>query len=202
MPDEKTTIDARGYPCPQPVVMSLEAYNKAKPGAELTTLVDTPVQAENVRRAIEKVGGTGIVTEVDDHYEINITKNSPCECATIETAIMKPGKPHVIYISSDKMGTGPDELGGILIKAFINTIRDIKPLPSHIIFVNTGVLITSAEGPIIDSLKELESMDVTILNCGTCLNFFARSDELQVGIISNMFDILDALTNASRVVAP
>lgn len=200
--DEKITIDARGFLCPQPVVMSREAYDNAVDGARLRTIVDTPVQAENVRRAIEKVGGTAVVTEADDHFVIDIAKSAPRECAITEPAAKELGKPHVVYIASDKMGEGPDDLGGILIKAFINTIRDIKPLPSHIIFLNSGVLITSTEGPLIDSLKELESMGVTILSCGTCLNFFERAEQLKVGIISNMFDILDTLTNASGVVAP
>lgn len=200
--DEKITIDARGFLCPQPVVMSREAYDNADDGNQLRTLVDTPVQAENVRRAIEKVGGTAIITEADDHLVIDITKSTSRECAITEPASKNPGEPHVIYIASDKMGEGPDDLGGILIKAFINTIRDIKPLPSHVVFVNSGVLITSTEGPLIDSLNELESMGITILSCGTCLNFFERAEQLKVGIISNMFDILDTLTNASGVVAP
>lgn len=201
--DEKITIvDARGYPCPQPVLMAMQEYGKAPDGAALRTLVDTPVQAENVKRAIGKSGGTAEIKEEDDHYVVEIVKVTVEKCEEGISARDETGNPHVIYISSDRMGTGPDELGGILIKAFINTIKDVEPMPSHMVFVNSGVLITSTDSPIIDTLKELENMGVSIISCGTCLNYLERTEQLKVGIISNMFDILDTLTNASRVIAP
>jgi hypothetical protein len=40
------------------------------------------------------------------------------------------------------------------------------------------------------------------LTCGTCLDFFQIKDRLAVGSISNMYEIVETLSGADRVVAP
>ena len=54
----------------------------------------------------------------------------------------------------------------------------------------------------IDSLKELESRGVRILVCGTCLDYYGKKEQLRVGAISNMYDILETLTTAGHVIVP
>ena len=100
------------------------------------------------------------------------------------------------------MGTGPDELGSILIKAFVNTIKETKPLPKKIIFYNSGILLTAEGSPLIASLNELEKSGVAILVCGTCVNYFNKQNLIRAGIISNMYTILEALTEADKVIKP
>jgi len=50
-----TTIDARGFSCPQPVLMTLDGIKKANKG-ELVILVDTDTSKENVSRAATSQG--------------------------------------------------------------------------------------------------------------------------------------------------
>ncbi|MFH1122986.1 MAG: sulfurtransferase TusA family protein [Pseudomonadota bacterium] len=50
-----TTVDARGFSCPQPVLMTLEAVKKAGSG-EIAVLVDTDTSRENVSRAAMSQG--------------------------------------------------------------------------------------------------------------------------------------------------
>ena len=45
-----TTIDARGFSCPQPVLMTLDEIKKVDQG-EIVILVDTDTSKENVSRA-------------------------------------------------------------------------------------------------------------------------------------------------------
>ena len=40
------------------------------------------------------------------------------------------------------------------------------------------------------------------MTCGTCLDYYGLKEKLQVGIISNMYDIVEALMNASSVIKP
>ena len=100
------------------------------------------------------------------------------------------------------MGKGDEDLGKVLIKGFINTISEMKTLPKSVIFVNGGVKITTENSPEVESLKRLEKSGVKILSCGTCLNFFEISDNLKVGIASNMYDIMKILTESSNIVTP
>ncbi len=48
-------VDARGYSCPQPVLM-LRSQMKAQAGGEITILVDTDVSKENVIRSATSEG--------------------------------------------------------------------------------------------------------------------------------------------------
>jgi len=49
-----TTVDARGFSCPQPVIMAQRAIAEGKFPVEV--LVDTVTSRENVRRMAEKQG--------------------------------------------------------------------------------------------------------------------------------------------------
>jgi selenium metabolism protein YedF len=100
------------------------------------------------------------------------------------------------------MGSGSDELGSILMKAFVNTIKEVKPLPSKIIFYNSGILLAIEGSPLVPSLRELEAAGVEVLVCGTCANYHNKKDLVRTGTISNMYTILEALTSADRIIKP
>jgi selenium metabolism protein YedF len=201
MPDDNTiTVDCRGMSCPKPVLETKKAFENLPPGGAIRTLVGNPSAAENVRRAMEKSGGNAVI-KADESGNLSVEITKPAGCGLLEEAA-ETVQPHVVFIASNVMGRGNDELGAILLKAFIGTIKNVAPLPSHIIFVNSGVLITSEDSRLIDTLKELEELGVNILSCGTCLNFYNRMNDLKVGVVSNMYDILNTLTQASKVVAP
>jgi len=107
-----------------------------------------------------------------------------------------------IYIASDTMGFGDNELGRILIRSFIKVVKDMDPRPSCLIFVNRGVFLTTEGSDLIDDIKAIEASGAKVLSCGTCLDFFNRKDKVKVGIVSNMHDITDALMNSTKVIRP
>jgi sulfur relay (sulfurtransferase) complex TusBCD TusD component (DsrE family) len=41
---------------------------------------------------------------------------------------------------------------------------------------------------------------VDIIVCGTCLDYFGKMDELAVGRITNMHDILESMLKADKVI--
>ena len=100
------------------------------------------------------------------------------------------------------MGAGPAELGQILVQGCINTIKEVAPAPTALVFYNSGVKLTVDTSPVLQSLRELESSGVKILVCGTCANYFQIKDQVGVGIISNMYAILEALSQAGHVIYP
>ena len=57
---------------------------------------------------------------------------------------------------------------------------------------------------VLESLKskKLESEVVEIVNCGTCLDFFKLKDDLKVGSITNMYDIVERMEKAEKVIKP
>ena len=108
----------------------------------------------------------------------------------------------VVYINSDRMGNGDDELGMKLINIFIATLADFVPDVSHITLVNSGVRLVCKESPALENMKMLENAGVEILSCGTCLDHFDLQEALEVGSRSNMFTILEAISKAEKVLTP
>ena len=65
-------VDARGFSCPQPVIMARQAVEEGEFPIEV--LVETVTSRENVRRAIEKMGCTVEVEELGDEFRLTLTK--------------------------------------------------------------------------------------------------------------------------------
>jgi tRNA 2-thiouridine synthesizing protein A len=65
-------VDARGFSCPQPVIMTRKALEKGKFPIEV--LVETVTSRENVRRVAEKAGCQVQVEEMGDEFKLTITK--------------------------------------------------------------------------------------------------------------------------------
>lgn len=108
----------------------------------------------------------------------------------------------VLVISSDTMGNGDDTLGRMLLKGFLYAMVEQRRLPETIVFYNSGVFLTTEGSGALDDLRELERRGVKILSCGTCLNHFGLFDRLQVGAVTNMYEIALHLTEARKVIRP
>jgi tRNA 2-thiouridine synthesizing protein A len=66
------SIDARGFSCPQPVIMTKKAIEAGKFPIEV--LVDTVTSRENVRRMSEKTGCKVQIQEIGDEFKLILTK--------------------------------------------------------------------------------------------------------------------------------
>ena len=99
------------------------------------------------------------------------------------------------------MGHGNDELGAVLMKAFIHTAKELEVGPDVMVFYNTGVKLAAEGSDVLDDLKELEKKGVRILVCGTCVNYFNLTGKV-AGVVSNMYDIAGTLSQSGRTVRP
>jgi selenium metabolism protein YedF len=191
-------VDVRGQACPVPVLRTRKAIETLEEG-EIRVLLDSPVAAENVTRTAEELGcrvertdNGGIVLSVRRER----AAGAPAQPAAAETPVL------VGYINRDRMGEGDETLGAILMKAFLQTIREMTHKPRKLVFVNAGVFLTTEGSEHIDTLRELGNLGVDIISCGTCLDFYNRLDKLRVGRSSNMYEIVEVLAGADRVVQP
>ncbi|MCK8827839.1 sulfurtransferase-like selenium metabolism protein YedF [Natroniella acetigena] len=185
-------IDAREMDCPQPVI---ETKNALQKNSDLTVLVDNQVAADNIAKLAKKLGCK--VSRVEDGSDYKLILKKVLE-ENKEESTSEVEK--VYFIKSDKLGTGSEELGEVLIKGFVNTLLEVEPLPAKIIFINSGVKLATLNYEIKRNLHKLEEEGVDILSCGTCLEYYELKDKLEVGRISNMYDIVDILNHADVVV--
>jgi selenium metabolism protein YedF len=200
------TVDCRGMTCPKPLILTKKALNDLASGQSIEILIDNETSKQNVERFLKDNGiEVSVLRDGGGHFALKATKKRKDDLAGDEQAYCSPSetkRPHVICFTSDIMGSGPAELGAILMKAFVNTIKEVKPLPSHCVFYNTGVNLVVEGSTMIEPFRLLSERGVRLLACGTCLDYFKVKDKLRVGTVSNMFTILETLSSAGHVIKP
>ena len=194
-------VDARGLPCPRPVINTKKALEEIKEG-KITVLVDSNESCQNVQRFAQSQGCQVEVREKDGIFSLDITKGRPADIETItdSSEIESRKSSDVVLITSDVLGTGDRRLGEILMKAFLNTLWDAELKPAKILFLNDGVRLTTEGSEVLETLHLLEKEGVQIFSCGTCLEYYQLKEELQVGLVTNMYDTVDALLSAVKVI--
>jgi len=193
------TLDCRGMSCPQPVLETKKALAAAG-GEEVQVLVDNPGSKENVRRFAESQGYGVHMTEEKGVFALRLQKAGGAKGEPIpeEKKISEEMK-MVVFIESDTMGRGSEELGRILMRSFFHTLGEAEFRPAKVIMVNGGVKLACEGSEVLEDLRQLSGQGAEILSCGTCLDFFGLKPKLQVGRISNMYEILSSLAQAGKV---
>jgi selenium metabolism protein YedF len=186
-------LDVRGLNCPIPVVKTKKALESMEEG-ELSVLTERPDGCENVKRFAESQGCSVAVEEKGGLFYIHILKEK-----AERTALPKQSG-DVVFITTDVLGTGERQLGEILMKAFLNTLWDASPKPAKIMFLNAAVRLTTEGSEVLDSLKLLQEAGVQIFSCGTCLEYYGLTDKLKIGQATNMYDTVDSLLSAGKVI--
>jgi selenium metabolism protein YedF len=186
------TIDARDLPCPEPVVRTKKALENAADG-KLTVILNSAESNENVQRFAKSQGCSVKAVEQAGVYTLEISRVQEAveKCAVNST---------VLLITGDQMGSGDEALGQLLIASFINTLPEASAKPAKMLFINRGVMLTTEGSRVLDSLQKLEREGVQIFSCGTCLNHYQLKEKLKVGKVTNMYDTVDSLLSAEKVV--
>jgi selenium metabolism protein YedF len=198
----KKTIDARGLNCPQPVILAKKALEENE---NIVVIVDNKTAMENVRRLGAKLGcSVEIENSGESEFNIHLTGGhiEPAAMADVPVSCSASSGELVAVISSETMGRGDDELGKVLMKAFIHTLIQADELPSKMLFYNAGVKLAAVDSEVLEDLKNLTDAGVEILLCGTCVNFFNLSGMTGAGKVTNMFEILTVMSSAARLIKP
>jgi selenium metabolism protein YedF len=194
------TVDARGLPCPQPVIMTRNALRESD---AVTTIVDNETARHNVTRMAERGGCTVQVEEREDGIYLYITQGEiPQEEVAPQPTVTPAGGSLVLVVPSEFMGRGDyTELGHILIRGFFHTLSEVEPLPDTVIFFNSGVKLVVEGSPVLEDLRALRKLGVEILACGTCLGYYELKEKVAVGEVSNMYTIVETMLRAGKVVS-
>lgn len=189
-------LDARGLECPLPVVKTKELLKESSEAVEV--LVDNETAVENLKKFAKVKGYDAVSSKVNEDYAVVISSG---EQVVEEEKADNILKGQIVVLSSDSLGSDK-ELGKILMKSFIFVLTKQDAFPETIIFYNEGVKITTQESDTVNDLLFLDSVGVEIVNCGTCLDFFKLKDDLKVGSITNMYDIVERMEKAEKVIKP
>ena len=197
------TINAMGDTCPIPVIKTQNAIKALTKADEVEVLVDNEVAVQNVTKMAESSGGQVHSEKLGEaEYKVTISMQGAPEVQEDTACIPDAKGDLVVVVSSDRMGTGNDELGKVLIKGFIFAVTQLDTLPKAMLFYNGGVTLTTEGSPALEDLKSLEAQGVEIMSCGTCLDYYGLKDKLVVGNVTNMYNIVETQAKAAKVIKP
>ena len=201
-------VNAVGDPCPIPVVKTKNAIRELGGPGVVETTVDNEIAVRNLQKMARQLGCESKAEKTGESrflVTITVTETAQTPAPTAEeSCLVQPGreKNTVVVIASDQMGVGSPELGKTLMKGFLYALGQQESLPRTILFYNGGASLSCEGSPALEDLKSLEAQGVEILTCGTCLNFYGLSEKLQVGEVTNMYSIVEKMTQADCIVKP
>jgi len=208
MSESLRIVDARGLACPEPVIRTRQAL--AEGGFDrLEVLVDDPSAQENVVRFAGYARClVEAVTEADGVCRIRIQPGAPEAAPADRRAAGAPRRAPApeaqpgpvprpqdttVFITSGGIGAGDETLAGMLMRGFLYALAEGEEAPLRIILMNGGVKLAVAGSDSLGNLHRLADRGVEVLACGACLDFFQLQGALEVGRVSNMYEIAGLL---------
>lgn len=194
-------LDCRGMACPAPVLKTKEIIDHGRPQI-INVLVDNPAAKENVSRFLNSQGFQVRIEEKGNEFCV-IGAKTPAALEMDEVykeESRERAQRIMVMIASDRLGTGDDDLGKKLLANFIRTLKEMGGELWRLVLVNSGVKLTTKDCPVLSDLKQLEQAGVLILVCGTCLDYYQLLEKKQVGVTTNMLDIVTAMQLADKVI--
>jgi selenium metabolism protein YedF len=107
----------------------------------------------------------------------------------------------VIIVSHNGMGHAEPGLSHKLMVTYLKLLRETNRLPAAMGFITEGVKLLVEDSPVLEQLQELEKAGVLLIACGTCLNYYGIMDQLKVGIVGHMSDVIDMQHKADKLIS-
>lgn len=193
-------IDARGVPCPKPVLMAEEALQGITEGI-VEIWVDNEASVGNLSRFATKNGMTPENIAETEYWRVKIAKGYPCEVpASAEPqSYQEPKKDLLLIVGSDVIGKD-EALGRVLMKGMFETMKVTKELPHTIFFLNTAVKLTTIDEEMIPLFQDFAAQGVEIFTCGTCMKHFDLEKSLKVGYRGTTNHIVEGMKDFEKTV--
>lgn len=209
-------LDCQGLACPQPVLQCREALSQRHPDRLIVTVDNEPAK-ENVKRFLQSQsyeirsvdsGNSGfeIVAEPAMADPGSARPSDGEACAVMpQSEIEAAGRARaedkqLVFITSNVIGHGDDELGTKLMHNFLATLPEMGTSLWRIILINGGVRLAIQGSSALETLQRLSDSGVSILVCGTCLEYFRLLEAKAIGETTNMLDVVTSLQLASKVI--
>jgi hypothetical protein len=106
---------------------------------------------------------------------------------------------YVVLVTSEGMGKAETGLQRKLLATYFTLLMENGTLPKAVCFYTDGVKLVVEGSPVLPLLQELEARGVRLILCQTCLDFFGLRDQVRVGIVGGMGDIIAAQMLAPKV---
>lgn len=206
-------LDCRGMACPKPLMMTKKELEAGR--SDIRVCVDNETAVKNLTRLAQKSHLNLEVENQGTDWILHFMPQSGAEQNDAQEgkqpAEMPTGQAcgtfgcgYSVFIGKDHIGDGAQELGYNLMKMALYTLSESDDVPASILFMNSGVTLVAGDKEehqqIVENLQTLMDKGTEILVCGTCLNYYGLDDQLLIGDVSNMYDILERMKEAAKVI--
>lgn len=107
----------------------------------------------------------------------------------------------LVMVTGDGMGQSDSrELRHGLFSKWLALVGANGKLPGAICFYTDGVRLVCNGSPFVEALRELQDAGVHLIICKTCLDAYGLADQVAVGVVGGMGDIIAAQWSAEKVV--
>lgn len=198
------TVNAVGDACPIPVIKTKKAMQEMKAGEMIEVLVDNEIAVQNVSKMAASSGGQVVSEKLGEkEYKVVINIGDSVQTETVQDeSVQSEHGNTIVVVSSDRMGSGNDELGKVLMKGFLFAVTQLETLPKAMLFYNGGATLTAEGSDSLEDLQNMEQQGVEIMTCGTCLDYYGLKEKLQVGTVTNMYSIVETMNGADKIIRP
>lgn len=219
----KVDLDCRGMACPKPLVMTKKEIESGH--YNVSVCVDNETAVKNLTRLAEKSHLDLEITPLEEGWIMQfssrdnglvLSDGTRARSAAPEgeeqtslpvsegQACTPCGCGWSVFIGKDHIGDGSHELGYNLMKMALYTLSESDDVPASVLFMNAGVTLVAGNEEehkqIVENLHTLQNKGTEILVCGTCLNYYGLDGQLLIGEVSNMYDILERMKEAAKVI--
>jgi intracellular sulfur oxidation DsrE/DsrF family protein len=109
---------------------------------------------------------------------------------------------NLLYLNSDKMGEGDQELGAKLMISYLTKLISNSVKIDAVFCANSAAYLSTTNTAAIELLKTMEANGAVVSTCGTCLEFFELKDSLKVGEIGSMDLLMTLKQQAQKIYQP
>jgi selenium metabolism protein YedF len=187
-------IDVRGMPANQSWPLIQKTINELG-FSSITTVTDSLEKAREIQNIAQESKMNTFLEESSGEYLIHFSQT-----------VLQDGEKYrlpgvsVVVVSGCTIGQGEQELGKALMKSYFYHLKQCKPYPKSIIFINGGVALTVENSEVLKDLRALADKGVEILTSETCLNFYGLNSSLAVGRPVSMKEIIQRMHSGESTI--
>jgi hypothetical protein len=105
-----------------------------------------------------------------------------------------------ILVITDSIGRGDYDLGRSIMRKFFHSLARAENAPRAVMFGNEGVRLVCEGSAILDDLQLLAEVGVMIKACGSCVEELGLIEEIRIGEIGTMDEMVAGLLDDDEIV--
>ena len=173
---------------------------------EVRILIDSPAQAEPLKKFLASQGFGDIMPEDDDGalyliaskiHEHEDSSNAP----KIEPHTPPPAYTAPLSTTGVLISCRNKEYNSAFMKKFLDSLVKAEKKPDIIALLDSAVKITAYTSPLCAFLKQLEDDGVRVLVSESCADRLGMTEATGAGIITDMAEILDDIFSCEKVIS-